>query len=381
MPHLSSPGNLEEYLALFQGVFRRRDQRRWACLYLQGLLQELPRKNIQTIARYASKPSRVKISDLSQALQHFLHQSPWDEQAVLRRYRAWLAERLSGPTFAVVDEIPFLKQGRHSVGVQRQYSAALGQKVNCQIAVVIHLATATDCYPAALRLYLPSRWLQSPELLAKAGVPLEYRQRRSRWQIALDLLAEVQQDGISLQGIVGGAGLLAGSETWEALAHQGLPWLAEIAPDALPVPLAAGMGVSGRTVAALAEHRPSGATFCPVVRRRREGCCYSWQPLRTALPTGPVLSAEQDLWLFLEEQPQGAVRFAVAGNWPAASLEAAASLWRLREAAAASIRQMKAHLGLDHFEGRSWRGFHHHTCLVLLAQGFLRGNPEASVPR
>src|SRR5262245_59431462 len=132
----SLPDRILHYLDGFPGGFRRREQREWAAVYLQGLLESSSRKNVETLARSVSLPAGLGVEDVAQALGHFLNQSPWDEAAILRQYQQRLAARAEheGAVF-VLDEMAFAKQGRHSVGVQRQYSWALKRKTNCQVAV------------------------------------------------------------------------------------------------------------------------------------------------------------------------------------------------------------------------------------------------------
>src|SRR5439155_3840743 len=127
------------------------------------------------------------------ALQQFVNQRPWDERAVLRRYRATLAETFASPEgIFLFDDVSFPKQGRHSVGVQRQYCGALGKKANCQVAVSVHYVSPRGHYPLDLRLYLPSSWLTDEERLDQAGVPQDQRRARTKPEIALELLDRVR---------------------------------------------------------------------------------------------------------------------------------------------------------------------------------------------
>src|SRR5262249_22965382 len=133
----------------------------------------------------------------AQALQHFVNQSPWDEHKIYHRYFRLLTERLGSVngTF-VVEELAFVKQGRHSVGVQRQYSAVLGRKANCQIAVALHYLSPAGFHPLAMRLYLPRRWLEDTLRLDAAGVPETARGLTSKTMLALELLDMARAAGI-----------------------------------------------------------------------------------------------------------------------------------------------------------------------------------------
>jgi SRSO17 transposase len=277
------------FLERCRGAFRRRDQFRWAALYLEGLLRPGGRKTVEQIARTATGTTAAN-SDAAQALQHFLNQSPWDEERLLHHAREMLAPRRTAEGLLVVVELAFPKQGRHSVGVQRQYSSALGRKANCQVAVaLLHagaqavdplppaLSSGAPCFPLALRLYLPRGWQQDPERLDAAGVPVDSRGPLTRSALARELLDA------------------AGPQPTEHRLTSLTGW-------------AAGEDLEG------------------VAKER--GLSY--------LPEAPAEVA-------------AAVRAGVA---------------RLQD------------LGLDHFEGRSWRGFHHHACLVLLAHAYRLLHPD-----
>src|SRR5438309_7941941 len=163
---------LRAYAALFADDFPQAKPARWAGVYLQGLLLDGERKSIEPLSRRITLPEGLTSKDPEQALQQFVNQSPWDEHQVLRRYRARMAETFASPEgLFVIDDTSFPKQGRHSVGVQRQYCGALGKKANCQVAPSVHSVSPEGHCPLAMRLYLPESWLADPKRLGKAGVP------------------------------------------------------------------------------------------------------------------------------------------------------------------------------------------------------------------
>jgi SRSO17 transposase len=296
---------LDAYAEQYRSAFRRREQARWAAVYLQGLLLPGGRKNIGTMARTVSVPPDLPVEDITQALQHFVNQSPWDETEVLRRYRALLGSALpAGESVLAVEDVALVKQGRHSVGVQRQYSSALGFKANCQAAVGLFHISATAALPLALQLYLPRSWTQSPERLDAVGVPEVYRTFRSKPTIALELLDTLRQENWTPSLIVGASAYGSDRTFREALAARGLAYLLEA---------------------------PASES-------------------ETAWRTG-----------------SGALASNLAPDADAARV---ARAWQCREAVRPLLHSLQEDLGLDHFEGRSWRGFHHHACLVTLAFGF-----------
>jgi SRSO17 transposase len=263
---------LEQYLDAFRVAFRRQDQLRRAAAYLLGLLRCPGRKNVENLARAVTLPEGWTVSDVAQALQHFVNQSPWDDDGVLRLHLRRMAagEPEKGPL--VVSEQTYVKQGRHSVGVQRQYSSVLGRKVNCQLAVALHHVGPTSFVPLGVRLYLPRGWAQDRVRLESAGVPPEQAQA-SKARIALELIERALAEGWTARGVAVGPSAGLGEEFREGLRKLGLDSLG---------PVAANLGV--------------------------------------------VLTEGE--------------------------------------------RRLLGELGLDHFEGRSWRGFHHHACLVLLAHHY-----------
>src|SRR5919107_5325071 len=184
---------LEDYAAGFRDPFGLDRPARWAPVYLAGLIQEGERKSIEPLSRRVTLPPELQVKDPDQALQQFVNQSPWDEQQVLKRYRSVMAETFADPKgIFVIDDTGFPKQGKHSVGVQRQHCGALGKKANCQCAVSVHYVSPKGHCPLDLRLYLPESWLGDEERLDRAGVPEAERRPLTKGQIALELLDRVR---------------------------------------------------------------------------------------------------------------------------------------------------------------------------------------------
>src|SRR5919206_154484 len=214
---------LRDYAALFAEDFPQAKPARWAGVYLQGLLLDGERKSVEPLARRVTLPEGLTSKDPEQALQQFVNQSPWDEQKVLRRYRACMAETFASPEgIFVIDDTSFPKQGQHSVGVQRQYCGALGKKANCQVAPSVHYVSPTGHYPLDLRLYLPDAWLADTERLDQAGVPEAERRPLTKGQIALELLDRVRAEGLPGQLVVTDAGYGDSAAFRQALAERGV---------------------------------------------------------------------------------------------------------------------------------------------------------------
>src|SRR5262245_46460164 len=220
---------LADYAAHFAPDFPQAKPARWSAVYLQGLLRDGERKSIEPMARQVTLPPDLPSKDPEQALQQFVNQSPWDEQKVLRRYRALLARTFASPdAVLLIDDTTFPKQGTPSIGGQRQYCGALGKKANCQVAVSVHYVSPQGHYPLAVRLYLPESWLQAPRRLDTAGVPAEARQPLTKPQIALALLGKVRAEGVPGSVVVTDAGYGDSGPFRQALADGGLFYLAGV---------------------------------------------------------------------------------------------------------------------------------------------------------
>jgi SRSO17 transposase len=384
---------LADYAAGFRDDFNRPRQAAWCGVYLRGLIQDGDRKSAEPMAARVPLPPGLEVSDPDQALQQFLGQSTWDEQAVLRRYRATMARRFAHPAgIFVIDDTTFPKQGAHSVGVQRQYCGALGKKANCQCAVSVHYIAPKGHYPLEMRLYLPDSWLGDSSRLDEAGVPGAERRRLSKGQIALESLDRARAEGLPGGVVVADSGYGVSGAFRDGLARRGLHYIVGVTDEMLVftekprwVEPKAGTGGRPQKRRRLAEGSPRPVALRDLAARTprrkvtwREGTKgpmwgrFAW--LRVwpgqGWATGEC-AGEGPIWLLIEEQADGKLKYAFS-NLPAdTSRIRAVRLWRSRWPVEQGYQQMKEELGLDHHEGRSWRGFHHHACLVMLAFGFL----------
>src|SRR5215207_4969878 len=213
---------LAAYAASFRDDFNRPRQAAWCGVYLRGLIQDGDRKSAEPMAARVPLPDGLSVSDPDQALQQFLGQSTWDERAVLRRYRATMAAKFADPAgIFVIDDTTFPKQGKHSVGVQRQYCGALGKRANRQCAVSVHYVAPKGHYPLDMRLYLPESWLGDAGRLDKVGVPEGERRQLTKGEIALELLDRVRGEGLSGGLVVADSGYGVAGPSRDGLAERG----------------------------------------------------------------------------------------------------------------------------------------------------------------
>lgn len=389
---------LEEYAAVFRDDFSHKKQALWSGVYLQGLLHDGERKSIEPLSGRVTLPPALNSKDPEQALQQFVNQSPWDDQGLARRYRQHLAKTFASPEgIFVFDDTSFPKQGTHSVGVQRQYCGALGKKANCQVAPSVHYVSPLGHYPLAMRLFLPDRWIEDQKRLDEVGVPEAFRQTKTKGAIALELLDTVRSEGLSGWLALADAGYGVSEEFRKGLAARGLKYIVGVTDEMvvfteepkweLPGPAERSKGTGGRPRKRprLAEGAARPVSLKELAARThlrkvtwREGTKgklsghFAW--LRVwpggGWATGECAMAEP-IWLLIERQADGKLKYAFSNLPPDTTRLRAVRLWKTRWPVEQGYQQMKEELGLAHFEGRSWRGFHHHVCLVMLAYGFL----------
>src|SRR5262249_39876560 len=225
-------GRLSKYASCFAADFPQARPAAWAGVYLQGLLLDGERKSIEPLSRRVSGPDNLDIKDKDQALQQFVNQSPWDHAKVLKRYRSLLAGTFaSAKGVFLLDDVSFPKQGRHSVGVQRQYCGALGKKANCQVAVSVHYVSPRGHYPLDVRLYLPEGWLTDKKRLDKAGVPQRQRRVLTKPEIALEMLDEIRAEGLPGWAAVADAGYGVSGDFRDGLEARGLSYIVGVTED------------------------------------------------------------------------------------------------------------------------------------------------------
>ena len=383
---------LHAYAREFRPLFGRIDRYLHGRTYLHGLLLDGERKSIEPLSR------RVPGGD-EQALQQFVNQSPWEAGPVLMAYRARMAAAFADEGgLIVVDDTSFPKQGRHSVGVARQYCGALGKTANCQVAVSLHYAGQQGEYPLGLRLFLPEAWTADPERLDRARVPDDGRTAQAKWQVALDLLDEVRGEGLPHTLVLADAGYGAGGEFREGLEARGERYIVGLLGEELV------FAEPPRWV--VRPHRPRGRpptrahldqdTPRPVavkdlaaglerttVRWRagtkgRLEAEFAWVRVwvghrwERGVPVGAIPDpAASARWLLVEWRRDGTVKYALSNLPPETTLNQAVPWWKERWQVERGYLQLKDELGLDHFEGRSWSGFHHHAAMTFLAYGFL----------
>lgn len=383
---------LAEYAASFTQDFSRSEQARWTEVYLRGLLQDGERKSVEPLVGRVQLPEACQVGDPVQAVRHFVGHGHWDQEQVLKRYRARMGSVCASPDgIFIVDDTDWRKQGTHSVGVQRQYSGSAGKTANCQVAVSWHYASFAGHYPLALRLYLPESWTQNEKRLDEAKVPPEHRDFKTKYQIALELFDQVRSEGVPGRFVVADAGYGRSTEFRDALETRGMLYAVGVQGDEgvfaeEPRWLPAGKSASRRgskgprldpkcslpvSIVDLAKRVPlHRCTWREGTKGKLSGlfgCVRVWPAF--AWREGEC-AGQKPLWLIVEKR-SNETKYYLSNLPPDTSLLALVRLLKSRWPVEQGYQQMKEELGLNHFEGRRWIGFHHHACLVFLAYGFL----------
>lgn len=387
---------LTQWMAPFLDALGHKGRRRWAPVYLQGLLGPGDRKSVQPMA------ARIAPADHEQ-LHHFIATSAWDP-APLETALAHEAERLVGGRDAVliIDDTSLLKQGRHSVGVARQYSGQAGKTTNCQTLVSLTLAHGEVPVPVALRLFLPEEWTQAPARLRRAGVPPAAQAYRTKGEIALAELDRVRAAGITAGTVLADAGYGASAAFRHALTARGLRWAVGIPhtqtvyPVGVRVPTPRARSPRGRPrVHGVPSHvSRSAAQLLQTVpwrsvtwRRGTRGPLRAqFAAVRVRVADGARASSGRHLpgavaWLVGEHRATGVRKYYLTNHAAGTPLRALAAVIKARWVCEQAHQQLKEELGLDHFEGRSWLGLHHHALFSMLAFAFLQHRRLGPSPR
>ncbi len=363
--------------------------------YCTGLLLPGERKSVEPMAARLA-PDNVR--RMHQSLHHLVADAPWSDEAVLDAVLdsvlpAMLAR---GPVVAwVVDDTGFPKKGQHSVGVTRQYCGQVGKQENCRVAVSLSVTTETSSMPVAYRLYLPETWANDSSRRRKTGVPAEIA-FQTKAEIALAQIRRARQRGMP-EGIVladAGYGTDTGFRT--QLTKMELPYVMGIMstvtvwkPGQGPKPPAAykGTGRPPRLLQRDKRHQPVAVKELARSLPADAWKDVAWRQgvnkkLRSRFAAVRVRPAHRDYWRaephaeewLLIEWPKGEAeptKYWLSTLPADVALPEFVRMAKHRWIIERDYQELKQELGLGHFEGRGWRGFHHHATLCLAAYGFL----------
>jgi SRSO17 transposase len=382
---------LRAYLTHFVEGMGRTERREALRLYVTGLLLDGERKSIEPVAGRLVD-SAAEIEAMRQRLQQAVVVAQWPDEQMLSRLATKLDQELPGIEALVIDDTGFPKKGTHSVGVQRQYSGTLGRVDNCQVAVSLHLAGEHGSGMIGVRLFLPEDWARDAIRRERARVPVDVS-FATKGQIALAQLDWALASGIRRHVVLADAGYGDSTEFRDELVKRELRYVVGVNGEPLVWPPGSApklpnksRGSVGRPPTQFRDDRYPPLpvkTLAPRLRFRRlkwrEGS-RGWQAglfaavrVRTAhrhqkgSPPGP------EQWLICQQTQDSKRPFKYwLSNLPATtSIATLVRYAKLRWRVERDYQELKQEIGLDHFEGRSWIGFHHHATLCAVAHGFL----------
>jgi SRSO17 transposase len=370
-----SEQNFMAYLERLTMAVGHADRHEPLRVYLEGLLLPGERKSVEPMAARID-PRNVR--SRHQSMHHFVATAPWNAQEIMKVARDYALEEFAhhgGIEAWILDDTAYPKKGTHSVGVGRQYCGVLGKQDNCQVAVTLSLANELMSVPAAYRLYLPEHWAEDRARRRVAGVPDDVI-FKTKTQIALDEIDGLLADGVAKAPVVMDAGYGRATELRDEIAKRGMQYVAAIREE-MTVQLPGQKGVREHiAVGDLARDIPKSAWRSVWWRHGTKGEMRSrFALLRVrAAKREPGRSEERPLeWLLIEwpTTEPAPTKFWLC-NLPAGTrISKIVNLAQMRWRVERDYEELKGELGLDHYEGRGWLGFHHHGALCIAAYAFL----------
>ena len=400
----SSESRFAAYVEELASVIGHKDREGPLRDYCTGLMLPCERKSVEPMAAVTA-PDRTAAQH--QSLLHFVGEGRWSDEPVLAKVREIVLPQMEqrGPVEAwIIDDTGFPKQGRHSVGVARQYCGQLGKEDNCQVAVSLSLANSHASLPVAYRLYLPQEWTTDRERLRKVGVP-EDIVFQTKHEIALDQLRWACAAGLPRGVVLTDAGYGNNSDLRADITTLGLTYVAGIqsnttvwAPGTAPLPAKkwSGRGRPPKRLQRDAEHWPVSVKDLAFGLPKRAWRTVTWREgsaehlssrfarvrVRVARRDDQRSESRPEEWLLIE-WPKGEkepTKYWLSTLPEDMTFRRLVELAKLRWRIERDYQELKQEVGLGHFEGRGWRGFHHHATLCIAAYGFLISERETIPP-
>jgi len=372
---------LEEYFELIGDVLGLEERRASYAVYAMGLLGDGDRKSMEPIAARADpKPRRV--NGQHQRIQHFITDADWNDHEVRRVAAEHAIEALLDRepiTHWIIDDTGFLKQGTHSVGVKRQYTGSAGKVTNCQVGVSLSVATWTQHLPIDFELYLPRDWTNDRARRKEAKIPDEVV-FKTKLELAMDMIDRALQNDVPPAIVLVDSAYGTSSKFRKELQKRELSYAVGVSSAMKVWQLdTSNRRVGGRTltVAEYASKLVEQGEFRRTTWREGTGGKLSAHfAARRVLPIADegVKRAEREpLWLLMEwesgkDEPS---KFHISSLPKHLSVKELVRNTKQRWRTERAYEDMKGELGLDHFEGRRWRGWHHHISAVLTCYAFI----------
>lgn len=398
---LSEPGPQESRFAAYMDglaiAARHADRRIPLENYCKGLLLEGDRKSVEPMAaRLASNDVRR----MHQSLHHFVADAPWSDEEMLAQVRRQVLPTMEkhGAVVAwIVDDTGFPKRGKHTVGVARQYCGQIGKQDNCQVAVSLSVSTWNSSLPIAWRLYLPEVWCQDGERRERVGVPEEV-QFQTKLDIALEQIRKTIEQKVPVGVVLADAGYGNSTPFRSAITAMGLQYMVGIEssttvwePGKQPLPASprkpGSRGLTPKRLQRDEDHQPLSVKELALALPASAWKNINWrqgskEKLRSRFAAVRLRPAHRDYkrtephpeeWLVIEwpnSEPEP-TKYWLSNLPEKTPLKTLVKTGKHRWIIERDYEELKQELGLGHYEGRGWRGFHHHASLCIAAYGFL----------
>lgn len=389
---LSLEARFEKYCDKIVATLMHADRAQPARWYMKGLMLPGGRKSVEPMAARV-QPAQVRSAH--QSMHHLVAEAPWSDEALLAAVAESVLPKLlrdEAPVHWIVDDTGVPKKGKHSVGVARQYCGQTGKQDNCRVAVSLSMATAHGSLPVGYRLYLPREWTDDGARRRKAGVPKEVG-FETKPALAMRQI-EAAMDAGYPRGVVLADAAYGDETAWrEQLAGHGLSyavgvrpgttvWWGEYQPLSAPEPRSR-VGRPRRRLQRDTDHKPISVAEVAQALPARQWRSLTWRQgvagaLTSRFARVRVRAAHHDQpraeeWLIIEWPPEAEEpahywfsNLPKKTSWQQ-MINTVMGRWRIER----DYQELKQELGLGHYEGRNWRGFHHHASLCIAAYGFL----------
>ena len=391
---MSASERFDQYMAHLSRALGHADRHAGLKGYCTGLMLPLSRKSVEPMA---ARMDPLHASARHQALHHFVAKAQWSDAQVLRRVCQWVMPHMdfSRGGWWIIDDTGFPKKGVHSVGVARQYCGLLGKQDNCQVAVSVSLACDQGSIPVAWQLYLPQDWAQDAERRKRTGVPESVR-FATKTQIALQQLRTLLSEGAPRHCVLADAGYGVDTAFRQALSDMGLHYAVGVTSavvvwppgvEPLPPETYSGKGRPPVMPRRTAQLQPISVKALALSLPAQAFQTISWREGTNAPLTGRFAAVRvrhaggnagkarlrPQEWLLIEwpveqAEPVKYILSTLPESTPLNDLVGSAyQRWRIER----DYQDLKQDFGLGHYEGRGWRGFHHHASLSIAAYAFL----------
>ena len=371
---------LSDYFDRIGALLGRKGRRESFALYAEGVFGDGERKSIEPIAaRACADPARADAEH--QRLLHFALDAPWSDDAIRREAASYALDAMTAhePVDSwIIDDTGFLKQGKHSVGVQRQYTGSAGKTTNCQIGVSLTVATRTEQVPIDFALYLPESWTETPARRREARIPDDV-QFATKTELALRMLQRAVDNGVPPGIVLADQAYGSAREFRKGVREMGLHY--GVAVDNRTVVMVFDkLGRRGDEIVSIIDlaHRieaQGGFRRC-TWRQGTQDALSARFALRRVVPAydgAHGIEKREAVWLLIEwrdneDEPANSFLCSLPGRLTKKQLvRRVMQRWRIER----TYQDLKDELGLDHYEGRRFPGWHHHVSVVLCCYAFV----------